>query len=289
MRDVVVFGERPVVDIVLDVNAIPRPGDKALVRAERVVPGGVAENTAATLGRLGVRTTYVGCGSAGALEQIALDSLRAAGVDVVTLDGLDGPGVVCYVTVGADASRTVLVRLPDDRDRIVAGYGPALAGLAPKVYGIGYLGVLSAPVIEAWDSVTSLCDRLVCAVEADVDADLASMTFPAGTVVLCAEESLSDALERLVETSGIDLVVTCGSRGGRLLRRGQAELAYDAASGDAPVVDTTGAGDAFAAGLIAGMAGGRPWEDCLDWGAQVARAAVESYGPRPVQIPPYPW
>ncbi len=278
---VAVFGERPVVDIVLEVGAIPRPGDKALVRGERIVPGGVAENTAYALGRLGVPTTYIGCGSDGSLEQTALASLREAGVEVVTLEGLSGPGVVCYVTVARDGSRTVLVRLPDDRDRIVAGYVTAVAALAPRRFALGYAGVLSGPVLNAWPVLGSLCDRIAVGYEADeVDVTLATVDLAPGTIVFCAEESYGAELGALVDTHGVDLIVTCGSRGGYLLRRGEPRLDYAAVGGDGPVVDTTGAGDAFAAGVLAGLARGAAWPECLALGARTARRTVEAHGPR---------
>lgn len=278
---IVVFGERPVVDIVLEVTSIPRPGDKALVRGERVVPGGVAENTAHALGLLGAAVTYVGCASDGALEQIALASLADVGVEVISLDQLSGPGVVCYVTVAADASRTVLVRLPDDRDRIIAGYADALATLAPRRFQLGYVGVLSEPALAAWPVMASMCDQVAVTIEADeVDVSLATRELAPGTVVFCAEESLSPELVALVDARGIHLVVTCGSAGGYLLRRNEPRLDYAAVTSDHPVVDTTGAGDAFAAGVLAGLAAGADWPAALQQGATIARRTVEARGPR---------
>ena len=46
------------------------------------------------------------------------------------------------------------------------------------------------------------------------------------------------------------------------------------------VVDTTGAGDLFAAGFLAGLAEGRPIADCLTMGALCAREIIAQVGPR---------
>ena len=49
----------------------------------------------------------------------------------------------------------------------------------------------------------------------------------------------------------------------------------------AQVVDTTGAGDLFAAGFLHGHAEGRPIADCLRMGAICAAEIISHYGARP--------
>jgi sugar/nucleoside kinase (ribokinase family) len=46
------------------------------------------------------------------------------------------------------------------------------------------------------------------------------------------------------------------------------------------VVDTTGAGDQFAAGFLFGHVRGRPLQDCLRMGAICAAEVISHYGPR---------
>ena len=47
------------------------------------------------------------------------------------------------------------------------------------------------------------------------------------------------------------------------------------------LVDTTGAGDLFAAGFLAGQAQGREIDDCLRMGAIAAAEVIQHYGARP--------
>ena len=48
----------------------------------------------------------------------------------------------------------------------------------------------------------------------------------------------------------------------------------------AQVVDTTGAGDLFAAGFLSGLAKGQSMEQCLTSGAVCAGAIIAQFGPR---------
>jgi len=48
------------------------------------------------------------------------------------------------------------------------------------------------------------------------------------------------------------------------------------------VVDTTGAGDQYAAGFLFGLAQGRPLDQCGRLGSLAAAEVISHYGPRPL-------
>ena len=56
---------------------------------------------------------------------------------------------------------------------------------------------------------------------------------------------------------------------------------FDVAAVPTKVVDTTGAGDAYAAGFLAGMAHGKALPECGRWGSVAAAEAISHFGARP--------
>jgi sugar/nucleoside kinase (ribokinase family) len=75
------------------------------------------------------------------------------------------------------------------------------------------------------------------------------------------------------------LVVTRSADGAVAVANGQ--RAQVAAEPIQRVVDTTGAGDQFAAGFLFGHVRGRALEECLRLGAICAAEVIGHYGPRP--------
>jgi sugar/nucleoside kinase (ribokinase family) len=75
------------------------------------------------------------------------------------------------------------------------------------------------------------------------------------------------------------LVVTRGEKGAIAVEGGNRTDV--AAERVARVVDTTGAGDLFAAGFLAGLTQGRPIDQCLRMGAIAAAEVISHYGARP--------
>ena len=75
------------------------------------------------------------------------------------------------------------------------------------------------------------------------------------------------------------LVVTRSADGATAIARG--ERADVAAEPIDQVVDTTGAGDLFAAGFLFGYVRGKDLETCLTMGAVAAAEVISHYGARP--------
>jgi sugar/nucleoside kinase (ribokinase family) len=89
---------------------------------------------------------------------------------------------------------------------------------------------------------------------------------------------LETAVERL-RAANVLAVMTRGAKGA-VVFDGDTTAAIDAAP-VAKVVDTTGAGDLFAAGFLFGFTHGRPLESCARIGAMAAAEVISHMGARP--------
>jgi len=89
------------------------------------------------------------------------------------------------------------------------------------------------------------------------------------------------AFEDAVEAARRDvaLAVLTRSEAGSVILRGGETVPVTAEP--THVVDTTGAGDAYAAGFLAGLAGGRPLSVCGRLGSIAAAEVISHYGARP--------
>jgi sugar/nucleoside kinase (ribokinase family) len=88
-----------------------------------------------------------------------------------------------------------------------------------------------------------------------------------------------EAAARAVRGRAAVAAVTRGEHGSVVLT--QTETVSVAAEPVAKVVDTTGAGDQYAAGFMLALARGRPFEACARLGGLAAAEVISHYGPRP--------
>ena len=98
-------------------------------------------------------------------------------------------------------------------------------------------------------------------------------------VAKCAEigDCASDGLEYLSLHAKVS-IVTLGAYGSMLKRKGQSRVIFHGACRDINVVDTTGAGDSFAAGFLHSMNRNEPDEEALRLGTLLGAAVVQGLG-----------
>jgi fructokinase len=81
----------------------------------------------------------------------------------------------------------------------------------------------------------------------------------------------------------VSLAALTRSERGSVLLSGSAR--HEVAAAPATVVDTTGAGDAYAAGVMAALARGLPLPECGRWGSGAAAEVIGHFGARPQADP----
>lgn len=280
---VVVVGD-VAVDVLVRPSAALVPG--ADVRAAiRTLPGGAGANTAAWLTHLGASVTLVARVGDDPAGRAAATELAARGIDPVLTVDPDHPTCTVVALLG-DGDRTML----SDRGaaaRLSPADLPALDG-ADHLHLSGYVlldeasrpaGLAALTAAAAAGMSTSVDPQAAPALSADflrwirgVDLllpnadELAALTGP----VPDDEGSLLDVVGVVAATAGPG-PATWTDRGGR----------WEVPAPSVRVVDPTGAGDAFDAGLLVARLSGAGPEESLRSGCAAAAAAVIRLGARP--------
>jgi len=218
----------------------------------RVAPGGQAANVAAWAAALGGRSRFVGVRARDAAGRMLAAELAARGVELAGPEVAAGTGTVVSLARG-DGRRTML----SDR-----GASPSLAEVEPAwLDGCAKLHLPAYSLVREPIGAASLrAAELARAGGARVSVDLSSTSAieelgvePFRAVLAALAPDLLFANEEetaLVGELTAPVVVVKRGALGCVVREGGEERAYPAKP--AEVVDTTGAGDALAAGFLVG-------------------------------------
>ncbi|MHB8530780.1 MAG: adenosine kinase [Caulobacteraceae bacterium] len=258
--------------------------------------GGTAANTSAGLASLGGKATFIGKVAADPLGEVFTHDIRAIGVDFATPPLRAGPATGrCLINVTPDAERTMCTYLGAAVELSASDVAAEAIEAAQILYLEGYLfdpeearrAFAKAAGLARGAGRTialSLSDAFVVErhrqallgfVQSQVDVLFAN---EAEVTALFPGADIEAALAHLAGLVGM-AAVTFGARGSLVLA-GEARIPI-AAGGVEKVVDTTGAGDQYAAGFLYGLAQGRPLEDCGALGSMAAAEVISHYGPRP--------
>jgi sugar/nucleoside kinase (ribokinase family) len=269
----------------------------AAMGTARETSGGSAANSMAGVSALGGSAAFIGQIADDQLGAIFAHDMRALGVRFETEPLQDGPPTGrCLILVTPDAQRTMNTCPGASHELRKEALDEALIRSASITYLEGYLwgpegprsAMLHAASIArtaerkvAFTLSESLCldgrREGVWRLIADGAIDILFANEDEATH-LTGSADLDTALERLkplVET----LVVTRGAAGALALQ-GSAKTVINAVPVE-QVVDTTGAGDLFAAGFLTARCRGHGLDHCLETGALAAAEIISHFGARP--------
>ena len=263
----------------------------------REISGGSAGNTAAGVAALGGTAGFIGQVAPDQLGEFYIHDLRSAGVEFTTPPADYGvPTARSMVLVTPDAHRTMNTFLGAAQLLPPEALDEAQIEGAAVLYLEGYLWDPEVPryaMIKAID-IARRAGRKVAFTLSDTfcidrHRDGFNQLIDGGKIdILFANEAEIEALagvphfETAVTATAarVPLLVVTRSEKGAIAMAG-AERAEVGAEPVAQVIDTTGAGDLFAAGFLAGQTQGRSLEDSLRIGAIGAAEVISHYGARP--------
>jgi sugar/nucleoside kinase (ribokinase family) len=261
------------------------------------VSGGSAANTVAGVASFGGRAGYLGKVFDDQLGAVFAHDMRANGVVFRSPPTTDGPPTGrCLIVVTPDAERTMNTCLgasahfaPEDVDEEMVASGRL-------TYLEGYL--FDRPEAKAAyrkaSEIAHAAGRRVALTLSDtfcVERHLAewrSLVVDAVDVLFANGAELEVlygvGLDEAVERVRADVEIACVTLGprGSLIVTGDDTLEVAAEPVDR-VVDTTGAGDLYAAGVLFGLSQGHPLAECGRLGSVAASAVIGHTGARPGQ------
>jgi adenosine kinase len=259
--------------------------------------GGSAANTIVGVANLGARAAYVGKVRDDQIGRLYTHDIRAAQVAFETKPAADGPATGCsYILVTPDGERTMNTYLGAAQELMPGDIDAAQVAASAILYLEGYLwdpksakeAFVKASTI-AHDSGRQVALTLSDSFCVDRYRDEFLDLMRKGTVDLVFANEAE--LHSLYQTADFDTALTQLRSDVKLAVVTRSEKGCVVASKDGVtavpafpidrIVDTTGAGDLFAAGFLFGLVRGAGFEAAARLGALAAAEVIQHIGARP--------
>ncbi len=257
--------------------------------------GGSVANTVAGFAILGGSASYIGRVKDDQLGEIFVHDMRSLGVDVRTAPAVDGaPTARSHILIDPDGQRTMNTYLGACTELGVADVTEETVGTPKVILLEGYVwDIPEGPALigeairiakEKGSAVALSLSDSYC-VERHRDAfarvvrDNANMVFADDDemIALYQVDNFEDVLSAI---DGSDkLFVMTRSEKGSVIVEGDTKIVQEAKSIE-QMVDTTGAGDAYAAAFLYGWVNGKPLDECARLGTHVATSVIQQLGAR---------
>jgi len=263
----------------------------------REISGGSAANSMAGVAALGLDAAFIGQTADDQLGAIFAHDMTSLGVRFETPPLNDGPPTGrCLIVVTPDAQRTMNTFPGASHELTPKALNEQIIRSAAVTFLEGYLwgperprhAMLRAAQIahEAERTVAFTLSESLCipgrreGVLGMIEGGMIDVLFANEdeAMHLSGATDLEGAIAKLQPLVST-LIVTRGAAGALAMEHGRrAEIP---AAPVERVVDTTGAGDLFAAGFLAARCRARPLERCLEAGALAAAEVISHFGARP--------
>ncbi len=269
-------------------------GSSRVAEEFKISAGGSAANTAVALSRLGIQVGFAGAVGNDDAGHFLIEDLRNEGVDTTTVQVIDGRITSrVYVIVDLDTGERGMVGIRD-----AGRFFELREDVVDYIVSARYLHVSGymlenepgrSRTIELMELVKRKGKEVVTLLDLTQEVSDKGLIREIGKNIdyLLGNESeflflgcrpREEELRKVQEELGCKgLVVKLGDRGSIAYVSGEL---YHKGAFDVPVIDTTGAGDAFNAGFIYGLVKGYDIDTCLEIGNAAGAYACTGMGAR---------
>lgn len=287
--DVIGFGALNV-DTLLKVDKIAGAEEESFIHDYTEACGGSAANTMVGLARLGASVGFVGKVADDHEGQLQIDCFQKEGVNT---DGIihspKGKSGVCLGFVDKKGARALYIN-PGVNDliefrEIQAPYitDTHFLHLSSFVGEKSFraqkklMSFLPDSVKVSFDPGSLYAQKGLAAIEPIIQNSFVMMPNALELKLLTGETGIPEGAQKLIEM-GVEIVAVKMGDKGCYVSNGEEKMTLQPYK--VPVVDTTGAGDAFDAGFLYGLVHNRTLEDCGKLGNFVASRSVMKMGAR---------
>ncbi|WP_456473983.1 carbohydrate kinase family protein [Candidatus Pyrohabitans sp.] len=275
-------------DKIYRVPRIAKPGEEVFVIEAMQSAGGSAANTIVGLARLGVSTGFIGAVGKDSDGDFLIAELQREGVDTSAIARLDAPTGIIIALVDDKGERSMYA-YPGANDLLkLSEESIAYASQARYLHFSSFVGdygleVQRALMVKLEKQKLSFAPGMLYAKERCL-VELKEFISASEVIFLNRDEAFHltgneyrRGAEMLLHMGAKRVVVTLGEDG-CFVACGEEKLHIPGIK--TKVVDTTGAGDAFAAGFLYGMIKGYGLKTCGNLGNFVAARCISRMGAR---------
>ena len=286
MKNICVIGSLNM-DLVVNVDTMPKPGQTIIGSNFKEVPGGKGANQAVAMARLNGNVSMIGKVGEDGFGQTLINSLKNDKVDTTYIQTSKGATGVALITVDKNAQNSIVVSpganfevKEDDIDNNIEAIKNSdivvlqletplntIKYALNKAKELNKYTILNpAPAVKLDDEIIKNVDLLT---PNETELEIIS------GVSIETEEDIQTAAQIMIEKGVKELIVTLGSKGSLYINKEKSmfKKAYKVEA-----VDTTAAGDSYTGALAVALSQDKNIEDAMDFASKVGALSVLKEG-----------
>ena len=286
MKNICVIGSLNM-DLVVNVDTMPKPGQTIIGSNFKEVPGGKGANQAVAMTRLNGNVSMIGKVGEDGFGQTLINSLKNDKVDTTYIQTSKGATGVALITVDKNAQNSIVVSpganfevKEDDIDNNIEAIKNSdivvlqletplntIKYALNKAKELNKYTILNpAPAVKLDDEIIKNVDLLT---PNETELEIIS------GVNIETEEDIQKAAQIMIEKGVKELIVTLGSKGSLYINKEKSmfKKAYKVEA-----VDTTAAGDSYTGALAVALSQDKNIEDAMDFASKVGALSVLKEG-----------
>ncbi len=286
MGKIVVIGSINL-DLVVEVDEIPKIGETVTGNSLSQIPGGKGANQAVAMAKLGCDVDFLGKVGNDSFANIVLNSMKESGVNIKNIKSESTSTGIAVINVDKNAHNNIIV-IPGANGKVDEAYLLENEGIIKNAEAVvfqleipidtvkfglklakkhGKLTILNpAPAYELDDEIIENVDIII-----PNEHEISRIAH----IEIKEEADLIKASKLLIERNVKKIIVTLGEKGALYVDENTCKM-YP--SYKVKAVDSTAAGDAFIGGFVANYIKTKDIDKAIDMGQKTAAISIQRFG-----------